>query len=74
MSLKIKTPRAQLTLSERTIELRRQVERLEFARREAQLKHDSLQVEIIDKQISDVSKEWAASFAADHEERVRKAG
>jgi hypothetical protein len=74
MPLTIKRPRAQLTLSEHTIELRRQVERLEFARREAQLKHDLSQVELIDQQISQLSKEWAASFAADHEERVRKAG
>jgi hypothetical protein len=45
---------------------------LEFARHEALLKRDLEEADRIDKQIAEAGKEWAASFAADHEERFRK--
>jgi len=73
-ALKIKTPRATLQLSEYTIELRLRVERLEFARRDAVIRHDHAEVDSIDTQIAQASAEWAESFAVDHAERYRKTG
>jgi len=63
---------AQLQLSLLTIQLRVQVERLEFARRNAIASRDFKQVEVIDEQMSQATREWAKSFAADHEGRLKK--
>jgi hypothetical protein len=67
----IRHPR-ELELSLHTIQLRVQVERLEFARRDAAARRDRTEVESIDKQIVQASREWAESVAADHEERFRQ--
>jgi hypothetical protein len=63
---------AQLNLSALTIQLRVQVERLEFARRTAIATRDFKSVEAIDEQMSQATREWAKSFATDQEEKFRK--
>ena len=58
--------------SARTLELRHLVARLEFAKHEAMDRRDMEEANRIDRQIADAGREWAASFAADHEQRFRK--
>jgi hypothetical protein len=72
VSAQLRTTHARLQPSQRTIELRRQVERLEFARRDALACGDSVEGDLIDKQIAQAGADWAASFAADRAESYRK--
>jgi hypothetical protein len=73
MSAQTTKTRAMLKPTERTIELRHLVERLEFARRDAIACGDSIEADLIDKRIAQAGAEWAASFAADQLEYRKSA-
>jgi hypothetical protein len=53
--------------SQRTIELRNLVARLEFARDEAAMRKDTVTANLLDEQLAQAGKEWAESLAMDYE-------
>ena len=58
--------------SQRTIDLRNLVARLEFARHEALTRKDQTEADRLDEQLAQAGKDWAESLAMDYEASQRK--